>query len=131
MDVVGRNLLNKPLPGSFDIISYMMAVVVFSAAPGIANERSHITVDILDKYYPKWAARVRDVFVELLIGGLMALMSWRLLVYGIEAHKFNRVSPDIYLPLWPILGFCAMMGFVTSAVHCNNALKIFLERKEK
>jgi TRAP-type C4-dicarboxylate transport system permease small subunit len=130
-DVVGRNVFAKPMPGSFDIISYMMAILVFSAAPSIARARSHVAVDLLDKYYPDWAARVRDTVIELFVSGLMMLLSWRLAVYGIEAHQFDRVSPDIYLPLWPVAGFCAVLGFVASLTHIANAINITMKRTDK
>lgn len=131
VDVVGRNLLAMPLTGSFDIISYMMAVLVFAAAPAVTRSRSHVVVDLLDPFCPAWLARIRGAAIELLSAGILFLLAWRLALYGIEAHEFDRVSPDIYLPIWPIAGFCAAVAGVTGFIHLANAARDILGEPEQ
>lgn len=131
IDVVGRNLLAMPLTGSFDIISYMMAVLVFAAAPAVTRSRSHVVVDLLDPFCPTWLARARSAAIELLSAGILFLIAWRLALYGIEAYAFDRVSPDIYLPIWPIASFCAFVAGVTGFIHLANATRDILREPEQ
>lgn len=122
IDVFGRNLLSAPLSGSFDIISYLVAMVVFSAAPFIARSRGHIVVDLLDPLFPRRSRMIRDFLVEVICGGLLVLLGWWIGVYAREAYEFDRVSPDIFIPIWPIAGLCALSSFITAAIHFSLAI---------
>lgn len=122
LDVVGRDFFASPLPGTYDIVSYLLALMVFASAPGIAARRGHIIVDVLDRFTPAPIARLRNIAIELFLAAMMALFSWRLVLYAIDAYTYDQVSTDIYLPMWPVAAFCALMSAITAIVHCHNVI---------
>lgn len=130
IDVAGRNLFASPLRGSFDIISYLVAVVVFTSAPFIARVRGHIVVDLLDPFYSPRARRVRDVIIEMICGASMLLLCWWVGVYAWEAYEFDRVSPDISIPIWPIAGLCSITSFITALIHFGLAISDFRGKEQ-
>lgn len=130
IDVTGRNVFRAPLPGSFDIISYLVAVVVFTSAPFIARSRGHIVVDLLDPLYSPRARRIRDIIVEVICGFCMLLLCWWIGVYAWEAYEFDRVSQDISIPIWPVAGLCSVTSFITALIHFGLAISD-LRGKEK
>ncbi|MBB6260375.1 TRAP-type C4-dicarboxylate transport system permease small subunit [Paenochrobactrum gallinarii] len=125
IDVVGRNVFTAPLRGSFDIISYLVAVVVFTSAPFIARARGHIVVDLLDPLYSPRARRIRDGLIEVICGGAMLLLCWWIGIYAWEAYQFDRVSPDISIPIWPVAGLCSVTSFMTALIHFGLAISDF------
>ena len=48
VDVVGRYVFNHPVPGSSEIIEYLLATLVFGTLPIASAYEEHIVVDILD-----------------------------------------------------------------------------------
>jgi TRAP-type C4-dicarboxylate transport system permease small subunit len=48
VDVVGRYLLNAPLPGAFESVRALMALVTFSALPLVCVRNEHLRAGILD-----------------------------------------------------------------------------------
>ena len=47
VDVVGRNLLNRPLPWGTELLEVVLAVLIFALYPVLALRSSHITVDLI------------------------------------------------------------------------------------
>ncbi len=122
LDVAGRDLISHPFPGAYDIVSYLLALMVFAAAPAIALKKNHIVVDVLDGITPLWLARIRNIIIESLVLIMMGLFSWRLMAYAIDAYTYDQVSTDIYLPMWPVAVFCALMSLLTLLVHLYNVV---------
>ncbi len=120
LDVAGRDLISHPFPGAYDIVSYLLALMVFAAAPAIALKKTHIVVDVLDGITPPWLARIRNILIESLVLIMMGLFAWRLVAYAIDAYTYDQVSTDIYLPMWPVAAFCAVMSVLTLLVHLYN-----------
>lgn len=125
IDVTGRNLFAAPLRGSFDIISYLVAAVVFTSAPFIARSRGHIVVDLLDPLYSPRARQIRNGIIEIICAGSMLLLCWWVGVYAWEAYEFDRVSPDISIPIWPVAGLCSLTSFITALIHLGLAISDF------
>ena len=49
-DVAGRFFLAKPIPGSFELMEFGLAIVIFSALPLVTWDRGHITVSLLEHF---------------------------------------------------------------------------------
>jgi len=48
VDVVGRYVLNQPLPGGFEMTEMALAVLIYAALPLVSMRREHIVIDTLD-----------------------------------------------------------------------------------
>ena len=47
VDVVGRYVLNMPIPGSIDFVTVMMVLLVFPAFGYLTSQDGHVRTDIL------------------------------------------------------------------------------------
>ena len=101
-DVAGRFLLSKPIPGSFEIMEFGLAIVVFSALPLVTWDRGHITVSLLEKYFRGGAAYPQQLFA---IGGstlVMGIVSWRLWIQGGRLVDSSSITGFLEWPIAPI-----------------------------
>jgi TRAP-type C4-dicarboxylate transport system permease small subunit len=116
VDVLGRFLLNAPLPGGFEITELMMAALVFAAMPAVTRREDHIVIDLLDFMMPTWIVRPRQVIVNLLCVVLCALWAWRTWVLGDRLAGYGEVTEYLHLPLAPICYFIGLMSGLTGLV---------------
>ena len=54
VDVFGRYVLNKPLPGGFEMTEMALAVLIYAALPLVSIRREHIVIDTLDTLMSPW-----------------------------------------------------------------------------
>ena len=73
VDVLGRYVFNTPVPGGFEIVQYLMAVVVFASLPLTTAAERHLTVSLLENRFSgmtsarlshRHAARLRVALVH-------------------------------------------------------------------
>ena len=80
VDVVGRYVLNRSIPGGFEITQIMMAMLIFAGLPLVSRRAEHVTVDLVDHALPGRVRRMLRVIVELVCAGLLlglAHLMWR------------------------------------------------------
>ena len=51
VDVAGRYVFNKPLPGGFELTELLLAALIYCGLPLVSARREHIVIDTFDPYY--------------------------------------------------------------------------------
>lgn len=120
VDVIGRYLFLSPLPAAYEIVSLMMPAVIFLALPLTVWRNSHVTVDLLDSITPPRIARWRAFVVDLFGAATMILLAWRLAIRSRDQHRFEEVSDELILDLWPFS--------IAMAALCSAAALVFIVR---
>ena len=130
VDVFGRYVLNTPLPGAFEYVRALMAIVTFAALPLVSARNEHLRAGILDHLISARVNALREPFIQLVSTVVLGGIAWRL---GSEAAR-KWISKDsltsIDLPLWIPIAFmtvlCVAAFVVTLALtqaSARNALK--------
>ena len=116
VDVFGRYVLNSPLPGAFEYVRALMALVTFAALPLVSGRNEHLRAGILDHLISPRVSSLREPFVQFLSAVVLAGIAWRL---GAESRA-KWVSKDILssieLPLWIPILFMTVMSFAAVLV---------------
>lgn len=132
-DVAGRYFLSKPISGSFEIMEFGLAIVVFSALPLVTWDRGHITVSLFEKYFRGASAHLQQLFA---LGGsavVMGVVSWRLWIQGDRLILSSSITGYLEWPIAPIsyamsafsgLSFCILVGLLWLALF-GKALPVF------
>jgi TRAP-type C4-dicarboxylate transport system permease small subunit len=108
-DVMGRSFFNKPIPGTFELSEYMLAVIVLLGAAYTQQVKGHVGVDFLTSRY---SPRTQAVFqaVTTLAGLLIiAILVWQGYLEGI--HE-KAVSDQLRVPQWPFKLLVAVGGLL-------------------
>jgi|SRR5690554_252136 len=101
-DVIGRSLLNQPVPGAFELTELLLLAVIFSGLPRACRTNSHINVTVLSGHF---SSRINNWLVRVfaLIGAVsLAAISWSMVNLGIEKIEFRDVTSFLGIPVGPV-----------------------------
>ena len=101
IDVGGRYIFNSPLPALAEVISFMMAGLVFCILPLVCFREGHVTIDLLDGVVPRKLKRSQGVFVNLVAAGAVLFIAWRLWVKAMTHLEFGDATDELYMDIWP------------------------------
>ncbi len=92
IDVLLR-IFRYPIPGTYEMVGFLGALVVSFSLAHTSLERGHIAVDFLVSKLPAKAQRIVDRVNSLICAGLFGLISWQSVVYALSS-KENGVVRD-------------------------------------
>ena len=130
IDVFGRELLNAPLNGATELTQLMMGVIVFAVLPVVSYREEHITVDLLDKWFPRRLAPSRQVILNLAAGVMMAVVCWRVWIIGEFQMEYGDGTEFLRIPLGPVSYFIAILSGITSIALFINVYRHITGRAE-
>jgi TRAP-type C4-dicarboxylate transport system permease small subunit len=112
VDVLMRNLLNRPIEGSLEIVSvYHMVAVVFLPLAIVERRHEHITVDLLVHSLPAGLRRYITVFGYLVCAVFFALLAYQTMIDALAAFAAGEIlMSSIYVLVWPAR-FLLPIGF--------------------
>lgn len=127
MDVVGRYLLNRPIPGALELSEFALVLLVFLGLGSTGLRGSQVVVDIaLDRFSPRWRA-ISDVLNALLAIGFWLVIAWRTAMQAQEVAIRGEVSTILGLPVYPFV-YAVAFGSVVMGVAMIGRLLAALPR---
>jgi len=114
-DVVGRYLLNRPVPGAYELVEYLMAIIVPFSVAYSAAQKCHVGVDILVEKLPRRVRAVIDIITELITIVLVGFVIWQGFVGFFEAQSSSIKSAVLQIPNAPFL-LAVPIGFIAFAI---------------
>lgn len=130
IDVFGREVLGAPLDGATELTQLMMGVIVFAVLPVVSLREEHVTVDLLDKWFPKRLAPPRQVILNFLASIMIAVVCWRVWVIGDFQMEYGDGTEFLRIPLGPISYFISIMSGITAAALFINTIRHITGRAE-
>jgi len=101
-DVVMR-FFRIALPGAYDMVSLLGAVVAAFALTSTSIQRGHIAVDFVHAKVPQRYRPLLDMFNELAGSVFFALLAWQCLAYAAALKTAGEVSLTIKIPIHPFV----------------------------
>jgi TRAP-type C4-dicarboxylate transport system permease small subunit len=100
-DVGMRSLFNRPLMSSYELVMFLMVVVVFTALAYTQSEGSIVKIELVVSRLPKKVQAVLEIVTSFLSLGLILLIAWRNVVRSIELRHEHLISPILHMPVYP------------------------------
>lgn len=116
VDVFGRYVLNRPLPGSLELTEIIMSMMIFAALPLVTSRGGHIAVDIADHLLPEGAKAWIDLLVSAACTVGLGVLTWRLAVKALQFARYGDSTATLLLPLHPLAWFMAFGVGLTAIV---------------
>ena len=123
-DVILR-LFRMPIPGTYEIVSFMGAVAVSFAVAHTSVEKGHVAVSLVVQLLPERAQAVIESILAVLGIILFALLAWQSVLYGLDCQSSGEVSLTLQLPFYPIIygvAFAAVVVCLVLLVDFLNAI---------
>ena len=125
-DVFGRAVWSRPIPGTVELSSYMLAVFVLLGVAYTQQVRGHVRVSILLARIPERAKAFLDAITTLMSLGIIVLVAWQGWVVAIEERT---VSDMLRIPQWPFRMLVSLAGLflaVELVIDLSTSLKKLL-----
>ncbi|UCH74856.1 MAG: TRAP transporter small permease [Rhodospirillales bacterium] len=117
VSVLGRYLFSAPIPGDFELVTMGTAIAVFLFLPYCHLQNGNIVVDLFLSWAPRRARVFFDGMSGLLLAAISGVLSWRMVLGGLDMHRYGEVSYILALPIWPVFPF-AVVALALLAASC-------------
>lgn len=124
-DVISRYVLNAPISGAFEVVQYLMGILVFAGLPVTTASDNHLSVSLIPKDLSGLKGRIHRSFVCCVSAVGLLLIASRMAEQARILYTSKEVSGYLELPLAPIAAVMAVfatLAFLISGVQLVNAV---------
>lgn len=123
LDVVLRYFFNRPIKGSYELIEFMMVLVVFLGLAYTQTKKGHVSITLFTgKLSPGQLAVIRSITYLLCII-IFSLITWRGIVQA-EALRVNGTSSDLlFIPTFPFMWIVVIASVLLGLVFLGDFFK--------
>jgi C4-dicarboxylate transporter DctM subunit len=117
--------LNRSFTGTYEIIEFMVAVVVFCALAYTAVKKAHVSVDLVpSRFSPRTQTAIHSV-TTLVSLGLCGMMTWTTAEWGIHQLIVGQAATMTNLPTYPFVWIAAFGLALFCLVLLMNLIRSF------
>jgi len=103
LDVVLRYFFNRPIKGSYELVQFMLALLVFLGLAYMQTRKGHISVSLFTSKLAPGQMAVVGSATYLLCLIIYVLISWRCILQG-ETLRVGGTSSDVLsIPIFPFM----------------------------
>jgi TRAP-type C4-dicarboxylate transport system permease small subunit len=103
LDVVLRYFLNRPIKGSYELVEFMLAMIVFLGLAYMQTKKGHVSINLLTNNLSSSQNSVIRSATYLLCLIIFSLISWRCMVQA-EVLRTSGTSSDVLsIPNFPFM----------------------------
>lgn len=112
---VALRIFRVPVGGTYEVVSFLGAIVTAGALGYTQKRKDHIVVDILSDKFPGAVKRVLDRVSHALILVFFSVVSWQTFVYGKRLLRTGELSETLKIAYYPFV-FLVGIGFAVLAL---------------
>ena len=112
---VTLRIFKTPVSGTYEIVSFLGAIVTAGALGYTQKRKDHIVVDILSGKFPAPVKRVLDGVSFAILLVLFSIVSWQTFVYGKRLLQTGELSETLKIAYHPFV-FLTALGFAALAL---------------
>ena len=120
---VALRIFHVPVGGTYEVVSFLGAIVTAGALGYTQKRKDHIVVDILSDKFPATVKRVLDRVSYVLLLAFFSIVSWQTFVFARRLMSTGEMSETLKIAYYPFV-------FLVSAGFAVLALTIFLDLLE-
>ncbi|GAK58169.1 TRAP transporter, DctQ-like membrane protein [Candidatus Vecturithrix granuli] len=101
-DVILR-LFRRPVPGTYEMVSFLGTIVVSFALAHTSAEKGHVAVSLIVRLFPAKVQTIIESMIAVLGMILFGLIAWQSLLYGLSCQRAGEVSLTLQIPFYPVI----------------------------
>lgn len=122
VDILSRLLFNVALQGSYELVEYIMGLVIVFALGYTQIKDGHISVTTLIEMLPENLQSLAGRFVNLVGLTMFGLIAWQTFEKAGMEVKAGTTSAVLYIPKYPFMYACAFGFAVLTLVYLMQVL---------
>jgi TRAP-type C4-dicarboxylate transport system permease small subunit len=111
-------IFHIPFSGSYEIISFLGALVTASALGYTQRNRGHIVVDILSDKFTDGTKKVVNAVSYFIMAAFFAIVSYQTVVWGMKIREAGELSETLKIIYHPFV-FGVAVGFAFLTLACG------------
>ena len=111
LNIVLRTLFDKPITGSYDLVSLFIVIVVALALANCAVGKGHIAVEFIVERFSAGIQRFIDIIMNIASFIFIGLFTYNVGVYAYAAAVAGDESWTLKIPLYPFISLVCI-GFI-------------------
>ena len=115
LDVCLRYFFNRPLAGAFELVGYMMAILVPFSIAYCYQQRGHIVVDLFMERFRTRTKAVADIFTIFITLIFTLTIAWQNVIHFFEVQHSGLTSSVLAIPEYPFISPTAV-AFATASL---------------
>jgi TRAP-type C4-dicarboxylate transport system permease small subunit len=120
---VAMRLFGAPIPGAYEMVGFLGAVIVSFALAHTSLQRGHVAVELIFEKLPPRAQCFVDAAGNLIGAALFGLMAWQSLAYGTDLRQSGEVSLTLQMPVYPFVYGIALGSGILALVLLTDFIK--------
>ncbi|MDO9558627.1 MAG: TRAP transporter small permease [Syntrophales bacterium] len=121
---VALRLIGAPIPGAYEMVGFISAVIVSFSLAHTSLQRGHVAVEIIFEKLSPRTQFIVDAAGNLISAILFGLVAWQSLAYGVDLRRSGEVSLTLQMPLHPfvygIAAGCGLLALVLLVVFARS-----------
>lgn len=130
LDVGLRYVFNRPLVGAFELVEYMMAILIPFSIVYCAHNRGHVAVELILGQFPEKVQACFDLVTTFLSILFVIVIAWQNFLYIHETYILGLTSAVLLIPTYPFM-IPVAIGLVAFALNLMIHLLEFLSEVKK
>jgi len=122
-DVLLRYIFNRPISGTWELTSYMMAVLVSFGLSYCALVKGLISVEVLTSRFSPRTQAILNCITYFLSFCFFLLITWQSILYIKLMFESNLVSAVLLIPAFPFIAALALGSLVFTMVLLTDFLE--------
>ncbi len=99
-DVISRSFFNKPVPGTIELSSFMLVIVIVLGLAYTQQMKGHPTVNIVVSKLPLRISLFVEIIINLLCLGMVSIIVWQ--GWVVATGNIGRIVSDVLrIPQFP------------------------------
>lgn len=131
LDVGLRYVLNRPLAGAFELVEYMMAILIPFCIAYCADQKGHVAVELILGRFPKKVQVAVDILTTLITLIFAIVLTWQNVLYIFEVQASNLTSSVLLIPAYPFVAPVAIGIGAFALILVVHLTGFFSEAKSK
>src|SRR5512145_3570352 len=112
---VAFRILRVPASGTYEVVSFLGAIVTAGALGYTQKRKDHIVVDILSDKFPAPVKRILDGVSHAVTLVLFSIVSWQTFAWGRRLMESGELSETLKVAYYPFV-FLVSLGFAVLAL---------------
>jgi len=115
-DVTLRYTLNRPIPGTYELVECMLVVFVFHGISAAFLRRQNIVIDLVDSFVGERLLAILIMIADLVALLCLVVLIWAMIAPAMQAYTYGDRKLELSLPLY-LLWIVALAG-MAGAILC-------------
>jgi TRAP-type transport system small permease protein len=128
VNVFMRYLFRQPISGAFEVMSYMLGLMVFLSLIGVAVRSEHVRIGVLDGFIPRIVRRIRAVVVNLILTAACAGLGYRFWLYADRLDSWGERTQMYGLPTGLLARVMSVSTLVCAVIFLALAIMVIARR---